>query len=174
MQKAVDRRQAVLGVDFLAQLVAAAEPLPGQELAGVRAERHGGEERERGVLARVIAGRRPAGLDRSLGHRIEALKRRNKRIGLEELDAELASGHALDVLAEAHAGRPEVRQRAREGALHLPLDLRKLRLRLRLCRQRAGHAHCDRHRDAGPSQLRIGKHGLSPPLDRDSEHHFPC
>src|SRR5258705_12358421 len=53
----VDRKQAVLDVDLIAQLVAAAEPLPAEKLAEGRAERHGGEEGERGVLAGVVAGR---------------------------------------------------------------------------------------------------------------------
>ena len=118
----IDGGQAVLGVDLVPQLVAAAVPLPGQELADTRAERHRGEECRRGIFTGVIARRRPARLDRSLGDRIEALERGNQRAGLEELDFELASGHALDVLREAHTGRAKVRERAAEGALHLPAD----------------------------------------------------
>ena len=118
--EAIDGDEIVLGVDLLAQLVAAAEPFPGQELAEARPERHRGEEGERRILAGVIAGRRPARLDRALGHRVEALERRDQRARLEELDLELAAGHALDVLGEAHAGRTKVRKRAAERALHLP------------------------------------------------------
>ena len=88
--EAVDRDQAVLGVDLVAQLVAAAEPFPGEEFAEAGAERHGGEEGERRILAGMIAGRRPARFDRSLGDRIEALERRNQRARLEELDLEPA------------------------------------------------------------------------------------
>ena len=120
--EAVDGNEAMLGVDLVAQLVAAAEPFPGQELAEAGAERHRGEEGQRGIFAGVIAGRRPARLDRSFGDRIEALERRNERAGLEELHLELAAGHALDVLGEAHPGRAKVRERAAEGALHLPVD----------------------------------------------------
>ena len=107
--EAVEGDETVLGVDLVAQLVAAAEPLPGQELAEARAERHRGEEGERRILAGVVAGRRPARLDRALGDRIEALERRDERARLEELDLELAAGHALDVLGEAHARRSEMR-----------------------------------------------------------------
>ena len=113
----------MLGVDLIAQLVAATEPLPRQKLAHARAKRHGGEECERGILAGVIAGRRPARLDRSLGDRIEALERRNERAGFEELDLEFAARHALEVLGEAHAGRAKMRKRAAERALHFPADL---------------------------------------------------
>jgi hypothetical protein len=99
----------VLGVDLLAQLVAATEPLPGQELAEVRAEWHGGEERQRGIFAGVISRRGPTGFDGSLGDRVEALQRRYQRTGLVELDLELSAGHALDVLGEANTGRAKVR-----------------------------------------------------------------
>ena len=119
----IDRHQIMLGVDLLPQLVAAAEPLPGYELSERRAERHRREEGERGILAGVIAGRRPARLDRSLGDRIEALERRNERTGLEEFHLELAAGHAIDVLGEAHPRRAKVRERAGKGTLHLPTHL---------------------------------------------------
>jgi len=113
----------MLGVDLIAQLVAAAEPLPGQELTDVGAERHRGEEGERGILAGVIAGRRPAGLDRALGDRIEALEGGNECTRLEELHLELATGHALDVLHEAHTRGAEMRERTTERTLHFPAHL---------------------------------------------------
>src|SRR6185503_17099588 len=100
----------MLGVNLVAQLVAAAVPFPGQELADARAERHGRKESQRRVLAGVVAGRRPARLDRSLGNRVETLERRNERAGLEELDLELAAGHALEILAETHTRWTKMRQ----------------------------------------------------------------
>ena len=118
----VDREQAVLGVDLVAQLVAAAEPLPAEELADRRAERHRGEEGERRILAGVVARRRPARFDRALGHRVEALQRRDQRAGLVELDLELAARQPLDILREAHGRGAEMRQLAAERALHLPAD----------------------------------------------------
>jgi len=110
----------MLGIDLVAQLVAAAVPLPGQKFAEARAERHRGEERERGVLAGMIAGRGPARFDRTLGDRVEALERRDERARLEELYFEPARRHALDVLGEAHSGSTEMRELASERALHLP------------------------------------------------------
>ena len=120
MQKQSKAIEIVLGVDLVAQLVAAAEPLPGQELADVGAERHRREEGERGILAGVVAGRRPARLYRALGDRIEAFQRRHDGAGLEELHLELAPGHALDVLGEAHGRWAEVGERAGECARHFP------------------------------------------------------
>src|SRR4029453_12257065 len=93
------------------------------ELAKGRTERHCREEGQRWIFARVIAGRGPAGFDRSLGDRIEALQGRNECAGLEEFHFEFAAGHALEVFAEAHPRGPEMRERATEGALHLPADL---------------------------------------------------
>ena len=68
------RHEVVFGIDLIAQLVAAAKPFPGQKFAKARTERHGGEEGQRGIFARVIAGRRPARFNRSLGDGIEALQ----------------------------------------------------------------------------------------------------
>ena len=115
--------QVVLGVDLVAELVAAPEPLPGEELTDLGAERHGGEERQGGVLAGVVAGRGPARLDRALGDRVEALERGDQRARLEELQLERAARHDLDVVGEAGRGRAQVRQLAAEGARHLPLHL---------------------------------------------------
>src|SRR5262245_3113683 len=113
----------MLGINLFAQLVAAAEPLPGQEFAEVGPEWNRRKESERRILAGVVAGRRPAGLDRTFVDRLEALARRNERTVLVELHRELAARHALDVLAEAHARRAEMWECAGEGALHLPSDL---------------------------------------------------
>ena len=112
----------MLCVDLLAQLVATAEPFPGQELAETRAERHCGEERERRVLAGVIARRRPARFDRALGHRVEALERRDQGAGLEELHFELTSRHAFNVFGKAHPGSAKMRELTGEGTLHFPAN----------------------------------------------------
>src|SRR5262245_44854761 len=81
----IDGDEIMLCIDLLSQLIAAAVPLPGKELTDVRTEGHSGEKGERRIFAGMIAGRRPAGLDRSLGDRIEALERWNERSRLVEL-----------------------------------------------------------------------------------------
>ena len=139
----VDRDQAVLGVDLVAQLVAAAEPLPAEELADRRPERHRGEEGERRILAGVVARRRPARFDGALRHRVEAFQRRDQRARLVELDLELAGGQPLDVLGKAHRRGADMRQLAAEGALHLPAHL-VLRLR-RKSDHGSGHGDGCRH-----------------------------
>ena len=145
--KRVDRDQAVLGVDLVAQLVAAAEPLPAEELADRRPERHRGEEGERRILAGVVARRRPARFDGAFRHRVEAFQRRDQRTRLVELDLELAAAQPLDVLGEAHRRGADMRQLGAERALHLPAHLV-------LClRGKSEHGHG--HGDCGRYQRRI-------------------
>ncbi len=118
----VEGHEAELGIFLVADGITAPVPLPGQELAYLRTERHGGEERDaRAELAGVVAGRGPAGLDRALGGRVEALERRHQRTGLVELDLELAVGKTLDIFGETRSRCPQMRKRATKRALHLPL-----------------------------------------------------
>ena len=118
--EAIDRIEIVLGVNLFAELVAAAIPFPGQELAEVRPERHGREEGQGWVFAGVVARRGPARFDGALGDRLETLERRDQSARLVKLDVELAARHALDILGETDARGAKVGERTRERALHLP------------------------------------------------------
>ena len=117
---AVERVQIAPGVDLVLQVLAAAIDHPGEIFAEARPERHRGEKGKRRMLAGVIAGGGEAGFDRTLGRGIEALQRRHQRAGLEELEREVAARDPLDHRLQPLGRRAEMRQVARERALHLP------------------------------------------------------
>ena len=143
--EAVDRRRATRVVELLAQLVAAAEELPGLELADLRAERDRGEERDRAAEhVGVVAGGGPTRVDRALRGRLELLRARHQRARLVELDLEVSAGHLLDALGERDAGGSEDGNGGPEGAGHLPADAV-----LRACVERG-------HRSHGPGKARDG------------------
>ena len=73
-REAVERNQIMLVIDFVAKLLASAEPFPGDVFADPRTERNGCEERQCRVFGCMVAGCRPAGIDRALGSRIEAFE----------------------------------------------------------------------------------------------------
>ena len=143
--EAVDRGHAVRVVELLAQLVAAAVPLPGLELAERGPERHRGEERNRTAEhVGVVAGGRPACIDRALGDRLELLRSRHERPRFVELDLEVAPGHLRYALGERDTSGTEHRDLGPEGARHLPADA-LLRTRVERTNQGDGAGEAGRH-----------------------------
>ena len=112
--------QVVLGIQLVVELVAAAIAHPGQQFAGARPERHGCEERQRGIFAGVVAGGAPHGVDGARLDGVEALERRHQRARLIELDGQVARGHVLDDVLVARRNLADDREFRPEGALHFP------------------------------------------------------
>ena len=102
----IEGDQAVLLVDLVAQLVAVAEDLPGEELAVARTEGHRGEERQR----RVAPAWKPGVVQQASTVPLDAASKHSgpgtRALG-SAADLEIAVRHLLDVLREALAGRPE-------------------------------------------------------------------
>ena len=80
---------------------AAAVLVPGQQHVGVHAERRAGiPQRQRVLLAVVVAQHAVAAVQRALGHRVEQAEGRHHRAGGQDLDLQFAAGHVVDLLGE--------------------------------------------------------------------------
>ena len=114
------RFQTVLLVYLIPELIAAAEEDPAHILSGAGAEGDGREHRESRLLTVPVTGRRPARIDRTRRNGVEALLGRDQRIGLEELDFDVAAGNPLQTVDHVFAHRAELGHIAREPTRHFP------------------------------------------------------
>ena len=96
MHIAADRR-----VELVQQFLAAAVLVPGQQHVGVHAEHRAGiPQRQRVLLAVVVAQNPVSAVQRALGDRFEQTEGRHHRAGGQDLDLEFAAGHVVDLLGE--------------------------------------------------------------------------
>jgi hypothetical protein len=121
-QVARHRADIVVLIELGPQLDAAAVIQPGHQLAGVGAERDGGEELHGRDLAGPIARGGPAGVDRARGDRVEDFQGRHQGAGLEEFQHHVAVRQDPNPLLHEMALVAELGQLAGKAAGHLPAN----------------------------------------------------
>jgi len=131
-------------VEVVHQLHAAAEIHPGGLHAAVETERHGGAERESGVLAEIIVGRGVAHLDGAALHRVGRLQARHDLARGKDLNLEPVVARLGDRLGEGFRRAIDGIERFWIARCQPPLELRH-GLRdggLGDCGRRGGQASC--------------------------------
>ncbi len=89
------------GIELLQQFRAAAVLVPRQQHGGVHAEHRAGiPQRQRVLLAVVVAQNAVPAVQRALGHRFEQAEGRDHRAGGQDFDLQFAAGHVVGLLGE--------------------------------------------------------------------------